>query len=138
MVGGFVLDASVTAAWCFSDEATTASEALRDSLTERDAVVPTLWHAQTTNLLLTAERRKRITPERCTELLELLGSLPIETVDETDRIRGSVLRLARVHHLTAYDAIYLDLAMDRGLPLATRDRDLQRAARTVSVELIDT
>lgn len=135
---GFVLDASVTAAWCFADEATPASEALRDSLTEQDALVPTLWHAETTNLLLTAERRKRITPGRCTELLELLGSLPIVTADETDRIRGPVLRLARAHRLTACDAIYLDLAMDRGLPLATRDRDLQRAARAVAVALIDT
>ncbi len=137
MVGGFVLDASVTAAWCFADEATPASEALRDSLAERQAVVPTLWHAESANLLLVAERRKRITPDRCAELLELLDNLSIETIDETARIRGPVLRLARAHRLTTYDAIYLDLAMDRGLPLATRDGDLRRASRAVGVALID-
>jgi len=46
--------------------------------------------------------------------------------------------LARTHTLTPYDAAYLDLAVRRQMPLATRDRDLERAARTCGVELIDT
>ena len=138
MVSGFVLDASVTAAWCFADETTPESDALRDSLAEQRAVVPLLWHAETTNLLLTAERRQRIKPERCDELLQLLASLPIETQDESDRMRGPVLRLARAHRLSVYDAIYLDLAMDRGLKLATRDVALRTAARAEGVSLIET
>jgi predicted nucleic acid-binding protein len=89
------------------------------------------------NLLLVAERRRRITAERCAELLDLLDSLPIETADETSRIRGPVLRLARAHRLTTYDAIYLDLAIDRELPLATRDGDLRRAAHAAGVALLD-
>ena len=39
MVGFFALDASVTAAWCFADEATAASQALRRTLVDRVAVV---------------------------------------------------------------------------------------------------
>ena len=61
-----------------------------------------------------AERRQRIRLERSEELLELLASLPIDTQDESDRLRGRVLRLARAHRLSVYDAVYLDLAMDRG------------------------
>jgi predicted nucleic acid-binding protein len=106
MVSSFVLDASVAAAWCFADETTPGSDALRESLVERRAVVARLWHTETTNLLLTAERRQRIKPERCEELLELLASLPIETQDESDRLRGPVLRLARTHRLSVYDAVY--------------------------------
>lgn len=138
MVADFVLDASVTAAWCFGDEATQASRALHESLGSRRAVVPTLWHAENANLLLVAERRNRITPERCTELLELIGILPVETIDESDRIRGPILRLARTHRLTVYDAIYLDLAIQRGLALATRDQDLRRAADAAGVKVIET
>jgi predicted nucleic acid-binding protein len=138
MTSGFELDASVTAAWCFADETTPRSDALRDSLTERRAVVPLLWHAETTNLLLMAERRQRIGPGRCEELLELLASLPIETQNETDRMRGPVLRLARTYRLTVYDAVYLDLAIDRGLALATRDVALQKAARAEGVSLVET
>ena len=138
MVAAFVLDASVTAAWCFADKLTPASEALRERMSERKAVVPTLWHAESANMLLVAERRKRITPPRCAELLELIDILPVETVDETDRMRGPVLRLARTHRLTIYDATYLDLAIHRGIELATRDGDLRRAARTAGVTLIET
>ncbi len=138
MVAAFVLDASVAACWCFADEATPTSDSLRESLTERKAVVPTLWHAECANLLLVAERRKRMTPERCAELLELFDILPLETVDESDRMRGPVLLLARAHRLTIYDATYLDLAIQRGIELATRDRDLRCAARKAGVTLIET
>lgn len=138
MVAAFVLDASVAAAWCFADESTPHTEALRESLTERRAVVPTLWHAECANLLLTAERRKRITSARCAELLDLFDILPVETIDESGRMRGAVSRLARTHHLSIYDATYLDLAIQRGIELATRDKDLRRAARTANVALIET
>ena len=138
MVAAFVLDASVAASWCFADESSPSSEALRESLTERKAIVPTLWHAECANLLLVAERRKRITPARCAELLDLFDILPLETVDESERMRGPVMRLARAHRLTIYDATYLDLAIQRGIELATRDADLRRASRSAGVTLIDT
>jgi predicted nucleic acid-binding protein len=133
-----VIDASVTAAWCFHDEATEASRALHRSLPYRQVVVPALWHAECANLLLTAERRNRVSAERCTELLELLGGLPIETDEEIARIRGPVFRLARTHRLTVYDAIYLDLAFRRGIALATRDKALAAAAAALNVALIAT
>jgi predicted nucleic acid-binding protein len=44
--------------------------------------------------------------------------------------------LSRKYGLTAYDAAYLDLALERGLPLATLDEDLMRASRTAGIELI--
>ena len=133
-----VVDASVTAAWCFQDEATEASRALHQSLPHRQVVVPLLWHAECANLLLTAERRNRVSVERSAELLDLLDALPIETDDETAHIRGSVMRLARAQRLTVHDAIYLDLATRRGIALATRDNQLRRAAAAVNVALIET
>lgn len=133
-----VVDASVTAAWCFQDEATEASRALHRSLPHRQVVVPVLWHAECANLLLTAERRERVSAEQCSELLDLLAALPIETDGEIAHIRGSVIRLARAHRLTAYDAIYLELAVRRGMALATRDKDLRRAAAAADVALIET
>lgn len=133
-----VIDASVTAAWCFQDEASDASRALLRSVPYRQVVVPLLWHAECANFLLVAERRKRVSPGRCEELLDLLGALPIETDEETTRIRGPVFRLAKTQELTVYDAIYLDLAARRRIALATRDKALRRAAVALNVALIDT
>ena len=125
-----MLDASVAAVWCFADEATAASQALRRSLVDNIAVVPRLWHTETANMLLVAERRVRITAARCAELLGFLAAIPLKTEDEQQRIPGPVLGLARKHGLKVYDAIYLDLALREGLPLATRDKDLRKAALT--------
>ena len=68
VASGFVLDASVAAAWCFADETTPESDALRGSLAERRALVPRLWRAETTNLLLmrsVARASDRIGAKNC-------------------------------------------------------------------------
>jgi hypothetical protein len=51
----FVLDASVTAAWCFRNEGSALTMALLEQMRQRKAVVPTLWHVETANMLLQAE-----------------------------------------------------------------------------------
>ena len=47
---------------------------------------------------------------------------------------ASTLDLARRYHLSAYDASYLELALRAGLPLATLDADLAKAARKAGVK----
>jgi predicted nucleic acid-binding protein len=44
--------------------------------------------------------------------------------------------LFRAHQLTSYDAIYLDLAVRRDLPLATLDAALRKAAGNLGVKLL--
>jgi predicted nucleic acid-binding protein len=43
---------------------------------------------------------------------------------------------ARAHHLSTYDAAYLALAIREGLPLATLDSALRKAARKTGVPLL--
>lgn len=126
----FVLDCSVTMAWMFRDEATDATDRLRDMLNDDRALVPALWPTETANALLVATRRKRIAEGDLPQLRMQLNSLPID-VDpiSTERTWGPVLDLAQEHRLTVYDATYLELAIRRGLPLATLDDDLLTAAR---------
>ena len=54
----FVLDCSMTMAWVFSDEATVATDALRESLMNDSAAVPVLWAIEVGNVLLVATRRR--------------------------------------------------------------------------------
>jgi predicted nucleic acid-binding protein len=132
-----VLDASVALAWCFEDEASAETDAVAERIREDGAFVPSLWHLELGNVLLQAEKRGRITPAEATARLELIGALPIATDHETaNRAWREVLGLARAHKLTTYDAAYLELAVRRGLPLASRDAELVAAARTLGVELL--
>src|SRR3712207_5961191 len=125
-----VLDASLTMAWCFDDEATPATEAVFDLVQDAGAVVPAIWPMEVTNTILIGERRGRLTEAQSARFLQVLQGLPI-TLDRgavTDAW-DTVLAVGREQRLSAYDASYLELAMRRGLPLATLDTRLGDAAR---------
>ena len=55
-----------------------------------------------------------------------------------DRVpdESAILRLARAHRLSVYDAAHLELAQRESLPLATLDTDLQKAVAGEGVALI--
>lgn len=133
---GLAIDSSVSIAWCFPDEQDEYSQSVLDALASQRAFVPYLWHLEVANTLLVGERRKRSTQANTVTWLGYLASLPI-SVDEETRLHafGSTISLAREHNLSAYDASYLELAMRRGLPLATLDDKLKAAAQAVGVLL---
>ncbi len=123
----FALDCSLTMAWCFDDEATPYSESVLAALAQGEAVVPPIWSLEVANVLLVGEKKKRLTPAQSLRFVELLQSLPI-TLDAHIPPLGELLGLAREQGLTSYDANYLDLAVRTGLPLASLDGDLLKAA----------
>lgn len=135
-MSGFVLDCSVAAAWCFEDEAHSSTDRLLDSLRSGEALVPALWPLEISNVLLMAERRRRLTRAQALRCMELLRSLPV-VVDEStpSRAMGEILSLARDQGLSVYDAAYLELAIREGLPLATRDQALLDAAKRCGIPL---
>ncbi len=133
----FVLDCSMTMAWAFPDEATKQSAVLRDSLLEDYALVPTLWPIEVANVLLVATRGKRMRESDWPKLLADLTALPIEVDGETsERALSDSLQVARRYDLSAYDAVYLELALRRKLPLATLDKRLKRACRRAGVDVL--
>lgn len=133
---GLVIDSSISIAWCFPDEQDHYSQAVLGALTSERAFVPDLWYLEVANTLLVGERRKRSTQANTAAWLGFLSALPIAVDDETRaHAFGKTLSLARDHNLSAHDAAYLELAMRRGLPLATLDDRLKAAARAVGVRL---
>ena len=121
-----VLDASVVIAWLFDDEQDPRADRALRRLEEAGAFVPQLWHLETRNSLLTAERRGRLSASEVNERLDALKSLPIETDGDPDL--QSAFDLARRHGLTFYDGLYVELAKRRQAELATLDRALARVA----------
>ena len=132
----FVLDCSVTMAWCFDDEATPYTDAIRDCLSDCQAVVPSIWPLEVANAAIMGERRKRLDEARTSRFFFLLEALPIVVDGETSsRAFAEIVHLARAHQLSAYDAAYLELAMRRGLPLACLEGKLKAAAAAAGVVL---
>lgn len=133
----FVLDCSAAVPWVFGDEATEATDRLLDEMAGGQSVwVPSIWHLELGKVLVGAMRKKRIDAAGVEAFLSQLGQLEIMTDPETcARAWGKTLDLAQLHRLSTYDAAYLELAMRRGLALATLDEALSAACRTAGVAL---
>ena len=134
MPKGFVIDNSVVMTWCFKDQASPYADSLLEALAEAVAYVPSVWPLEVVNVLLAAERKKCISEADSVRFISLLSQLPILVEYESpEKSMKDLLGLARSHNLSSYDASYLDLAMRKGLPLATLDDKLRRAAQSTRV-----
>lgn len=132
-----VLDCSIALAWVYSEETTDAVREVFDLLSRSGAWVPGLWRLEVANVLEMSARRKRHGADFRDATLADLLQLPIRVDTETDQHAwGATLELAARHHLTVYDAAYLELAVRRSLPLATLDEDLRRAANNERIQLL--
>lgn len=133
-----VIDASVTVAWSLKDEARADLDELLLRVQAEGAFAPPIWRYEVANVLVGAARRNRIPLNVLDGELRALAALPVEI----DRSAGSgegfeaVVELALRSRLTVYDASYLELALRRGVPLATLDGELRQAARRENVTLI--
>lgn len=129
-----VLDASAAVTWVLRDGKPEDEERIDELVSTGFVLVPELWHAEMANAFRSAVRAGRIDEEFVVGVCEQLDQLDIRT----DVVGTQVQRLALEAHardLTAYDTTYLLLAKDRGLPLATLDRQLARAAHSAGVVL---
>jgi predicted nucleic acid-binding protein len=132
-----VLDSSSALAWVLPGESNVTSVALLSDIAELGAVTTGIWPLEIANVLLMAERRSRITLAERLHALSLLADLPIQVDARTAVLaRGLTTDLAALGGLTVYDASYLELALRLGLPLASLDTDLQRAASHSGVAVI--
>jgi len=105
-----------------------------EQLDRDNALVPSLWWFEIRNVLITNERRKRLTVEDSDAFLKLLEGFPIWT--ESDPDEAAILGFARKYQLSVYDAAYLDVAHRNSLPLATLDKALRAAAEAAGVPLL--
>ena len=134
----WMIDASIALAWALPDETSVQADRFLSRISAKDVFwVPSLWWYEVANALIVAERRKRLTEADGIQLKELYKALPIKT----DRISGSegierLCTLAREYNLSAYDGAYLELALRKGLGLATVDLNLQSASQKAGVRIL--
>jgi predicted nucleic acid-binding protein len=129
----FVVDASVMLARPLG-EANPIATLTRARLQDDTALVPELWWFEVRNVLIVNERRGRISEEHTDHSLREWSQLDLVVDHSLDE--AMVIKLARRHRLTVYDAAYLELALRERLPLATLDASLAEAARREGVAVV--
>ncbi|MEO7397690.1 MAG: type II toxin-antitoxin system VapC family toxin [Ilumatobacteraceae bacterium] len=136
IAGEVVLDASLTLAWALPDEASAYSDGMLQQIAAGKAWVPAIWPHEIANGLLMAQKRGRFTAAQRVAFIEELLRLPIEVEHRSARsVLDTHVALAEQYALTAYDAAYLDLALRKGVPLASQDKALKAAAKKAGVKL---
>ncbi len=128
-----VLDSSVTVAWVLGDEPSARADAILEEVTESGGIAPALWWVEVRNALVIAERKGRLTQEDTAAAVRAIDALGVHLDQAPDS--ASLLRLARTHGLTVYDALYLELSIRQQRPLATLDRKLSAAAQAEGITL---
>ena len=135
----FVLDASVTLAWLIDRSIPPYAARIKQLLLSGDrAIVPPLWRLEIANAFLVAERRGMLTPSDTMQILQAFEAGVARSIEDSLQalpMRG-VMATARQFQLTAYDAEYLDTARIQQLPLATLDRQLEKAALQCGVQVL--
>jgi len=124
--------------WFFGDgkprELAYAGKVL-DAMHAATAHVPTIWGLEVANVIAKAEERALVTEARSGAFLEMLSGVDIDVdLAASAHALSDILQLARRYRLSAYDASYLELALRLGMPLATLDEDLQKAAKKAGVK----
>ena len=119
-------------------QATPRSEALLQAVHDGAIIkVPALWPVEMANALLVLVRRGKLTEEERQAALSALGGLYAEVDHEMASLAFTKLsELATRHHLSLYDATYLELALRAKLPLACKDGPLCGAAKHCGVRLV--
>ena len=130
----FVLDASVALDWFLTEVDSCPSWDRIGLLDDSVPVVPSIWNLEITNVLSNHVQRGRLAPDVARMVLAEMTELPAGVVD--DGPASMVLQLSVDRRLTTYDAAYLGAALRGGLPLATVDRELMRAAQEAGVAVL--
>lgn len=127
-----VLDNSIVARWLLQDGSPKDRLYARKVLDLLEggvkAIVPPIFSLEIANVIARAERLGQIQEAASTQFIEILEAMDFE-IDFQSQVKtlSTTLNLARRYQLSSYDASYLEIALRRGVPLVSLDKDLSSA-----------
>jgi predicted nucleic acid-binding protein len=126
-----VIDASVVLKWYLADEqySEKAMGLLEKYVSDRlEILAPSLLDYEVVNGLVIASRRGRIEEGQLLTAVDGFVDLGIK-LKNLSMFSPQVLHYCKVYNRSIYDASYLALAEDEGIPLITSDQGVYNAVR---------
>jgi predicted nucleic acid-binding protein len=132
-----VVDASLFAEWLLNEPGAQEHETIWDRLSAETLFVPPHWPNEIANALRRAVRTKRLNVDEVMPIAQRVVAFDIELAAPTSlEIVGLLASEALQHGLSVYDMIYIRLARELRLPLATIDRPMRTAAGKLGVNVL--
>lgn len=86
--------------------------------------------------MVAAERPSQLSAGEVEVFISQLEGLPIKFDTLTAyQAFSRILGMSRIYNLSSYDAAYLELAVREGLPIASLDKDVIKAAKKAGVDI---
>jgi predicted nucleic acid-binding protein len=119
MTTAIVVDASVVPKWFFPEPHDDFAGRLR---TGYSLIAPAFVLVEVSNVLVQKLRRSEIAVQEAAEILERLGTLPMQLVEDGAHLREA-MELAAEFHPSAYDCLYAAAALAHDCQVVTADRE---------------
>ena len=135
----FVLDASVALAWVVDRNPDPYAELVRQRIRSGfKPLIPALWQLEVANTLSLVRRRKVLTEDEVEEGLDYMHTFAttVAEIESSSLTVREAFRLSVEASLSAYDAVYFEIARRENLPLATLDKTLRAAATKAGIPAI--
>lgn len=132
-----VIDASVMVAWLLGEPSAARDTELDTGLRDEPAIVPSHWPIEISNVLRSYLKASRLSFSDFFTIMARMDlvRVRVEPSIDLDEI-GPLAQFATTHDLTAYDAAYVQLALQNGATLATLDRAMREAAQKLNIPLL--
>ena len=127
-----VVDASMVVAWFVISQATALTRKALTRASSDTLYSPPLLQVEFASALVKLAHRRKITFAAVDDVFTEFEALEV-VIDRTPTSARTIASTCRRHALSAYDAVYLELAMRLGCPLAAKDGPLLEAARKASL-----
>ena len=98
----------------------------------RDALAPSSWESELTNVLWLAVRAGVLEPDQALERLQLTRNLGVVSIQVNQLWEGALARAIEANH-AAYDTLFVELAHRTKRPLVTFDEPVLRLFPDVAV-----
>ena len=121
-----VVDSSIAVSWILADENSPIARKALAVVAQQGMIVPGIFWYEFRNTLIVNERRGRLQLSESEQALAVIAAIDPQIADSHSETE--LLRLARTHHMSVYDAAYVELAFRQNLELATLDEKMSIAA----------
>lgn len=130
----YVLDASVAVRFFVQESGSDLARRLLEDFSGglRHLAAPTILQFEVANAL---RYNSGVTSEQLNEMLADLADLAIEWAHIPAGEMARIARFARERNLSVYDAVYVRMAHDQGVPLITADRAMMERCRDLGLVL---
>ena len=133
----WVVDASFIASLFLKEQNSIQAENFFVNFKEgEELIVPSLWWYEISNILIISRRRGRLNDTESEEAFNFINQIKILT-DSHHGVKSihEIFKLAQKHHLSSYDASYLETSKRNRCGLATFDKSLHNAAKKELINL---